>query len=210
MAARVSATVSRPGLPRASRVAHLCDLATLAVLFVLAAVLTAAMVLQYGHGEIPCPLCLLQRVALFAVCFGLMRHFREGDRGRGVGLALVAAVFLLLVSARQTLIDICPRPGHDYVGSAILGLHMPVWSVLVALGVILALSMQIAVVGEARQSSVPSARVVTAARWAGLYVCALCAINLVSAVLQCGLGACTTGGYSLLSSASTWTLLLST
>jgi hypothetical protein len=33
---------------------------------------------------------------------------------------------------------------------------------------------------------------------AGLYVIALCLINLVSAILQCGLGACHTTGYTLL------------
>lgn len=30
----------------------------IAMLFVLAGILTAAMVLQYGAGEVPCPLCL--------------------------------------------------------------------------------------------------------------------------------------------------------
>ena len=33
------------------------------VMLVIAAILTAAMVMQYRGGEIPCPLCLLQRVA---------------------------------------------------------------------------------------------------------------------------------------------------
>ena len=42
----------------------------LAVMAVIAAVLTAALVVQYGAGELPCPLCLLQRVAMLGVCFG--------------------------------------------------------------------------------------------------------------------------------------------
>ena len=42
------------------------------MLAVLAAILTAAMVMQYAFGEIPCPLCLLQRVAMFGCCFGLI------------------------------------------------------------------------------------------------------------------------------------------
>ena len=32
----------------------------------------------------------------------------------------------------------------------------------------------------------------------GLYVVALCAVNLISAVLQCNIGACHTTGYKLL------------
>jgi disulfide bond formation protein DsbB len=187
--------------PRPSRPADLAasagDLGLLAMLLVLAAVLTAAMVMQYGYGELPCPLCLLQRVAMFGICFGLMHHFRSRDRVRGVGLALVASVFLLVVSGRQTLLDICPRPGHEYVGSAVLGLHMPVWAVIVALAAIAALAVQVAVVG-ADPHREPQPRLARVAAWAGLYVTALCAINLVSAVLQCGFGACHTDGYRLL------------
>jgi uncharacterized integral membrane protein len=48
------------------------------MLAILAAILTAAMVLQYAFGEIPCPLCLLQRVAMFGCCFGLIRQLRAG------------------------------------------------------------------------------------------------------------------------------------
>ncbi len=39
----------------------------LAIMAVMAAVLTAASVLQYAAGELPCPLCLLQRVAMLLI-----------------------------------------------------------------------------------------------------------------------------------------------
>ncbi|MDP4023893.1 disulfide bond formation protein B [Methylobacterium sp. NEAU 140] len=182
--------------------ARLGDLGLLAMLTGLAAVLTVAMVLQYVDGELPCPLCLLQRVALFGVCFGLIRHFRPDDRGRGVGVALLGALSLLVIAGRQTLLDICPRPGHEYVGDAVLGLHMPVWSVLIALAVIAALAAQVAVVGGTAEGRVPSPRLVRVAGYVGLYVLTLCALNLVSAILQCGLGACHTDGYRMLGSAA--------
>jgi disulfide bond formation protein DsbB len=57
--------------------ATLNDLFLFAVMLTMAAILTAAMTFQYG-GEIPCPLCLLQRVAMFGVCFGIILHFRHG------------------------------------------------------------------------------------------------------------------------------------
>ncbi len=50
--------------------AQLYDLFLFAMMLVMAEILTFAMVLQYRGGEIPCPLCLLQRVAMFGVCFG--------------------------------------------------------------------------------------------------------------------------------------------
>src|ERR1700754_2979042 len=96
-----------------------------AMMVVIAGILTAAMTLQYVKGELPCPLCLLQRVAMFGICFGIMLDFRSGFSWRNVGLSLLCALFLLVISVRQTLLDIYPRPGHSYVGSTILGIHMP-------------------------------------------------------------------------------------
>ena len=48
------------------------ELFGLGMMAVIAGVLTAALFMQYGRGELPCPLCLLQRVAMLGVCFGLM------------------------------------------------------------------------------------------------------------------------------------------
>src|ERR1700723_4243405 len=94
------------------------------MLLALAGVLTAAMGFQYLDGEIPCPLCLLQRVAMFGCCFGLIVQLRSDDSERGTGIALIFAVLLLVISVRQTLLDLFPRAGHDYVGSAIFGIHL--------------------------------------------------------------------------------------
>ena len=184
---------------RVGLTARLDDLARCAMLVVLAAILTAAMILQYGYGEVPCPLCLLQRIAIFGICFALMLQDRRSDRARCIGLGIVSALFLLVVSARQTLLDICPLPGRSYVGSAVRGLHMPVWSVFVALAVIATFAVQLAVLGggESREAA-SSPLLARIAAIAGLYIIALCAMNLVSAILQCGLGACHTTGYKLL------------
>jgi disulfide bond formation protein DsbB len=181
---------------RSERLVRLGDWALLALLLVVAGILTAAIALQYGFGEVPCPLCLLQRIAMFGICFGVMRYFRQSDRTRSIGLGLVSALVLLIVAGRQTLLDICPLPGRSYIGSAVLGLHMPVWSVVVALATLAALTLHLVVIGESRAAGdEPSSKL---AGWAGIYVAALCAINLASAVLQCGFGQCHTTGYALL------------
>lgn len=179
--------------------ALLNDLALLAMMAVIAAILTTAMVLQYGYGELPCPLCLLQRAAMFGVCFGIILHFRHGYSVRNTGVSLLFALFLLIVSVRQTLLDIYPRPGHSYIGSAVLGLHMPVWSVLIALAILLAFAIKLTILGGEDLRSRPSAPALQKAGGAlGLYVIALCTINFVSVVLQCGFGECHTFGYKLL------------
>ena len=176
------------------------EAAMLAMMAVIAAILTAAMVMQYAFGELPCPLCLLQRVAMLGVCFGLMQNFRNGFSDRNLGYSLLFSVFLLIVAARQTLLDIYPRPGHEYVGSAVLGLHMPVWSILIAVALISAFALRLCVLGTEDGSRPPDrksslGRLATAL---SLYVIAIAMINFGSVVVQCGLSQCHTTGYALL------------
>jgi disulfide bond formation protein DsbB len=174
----------------------------LLVMIVVAAILTGAMTLQYANGELPCPLCLLERLALFGVCFGIVLNFRAGFSYQNTGFTLLAALFLLVVSVRQTLLDIYPRPGHEYIGSAVFGLHMPVWSIVIALAILLAYAIKLSVIGgdehlrEHDVSEFPRLR--KAAFALAAYVTAICAINLVSVIVQCGLGECHTFGYRLL------------
>ena len=174
----------------------------LAVVAVIAAILTAAMTLQYANRELPCPLCLLERVALFGICFGALANFRHGFSYRNTGYSLLFAVLLLVVSVRQTLLDIYPRPGHAYIGSAIFGIHMPVWSIIIAVSVLAAYAVKLAILGGdaflrgADVNAFPQIK--RGADAIGLYVIALAAVNLVSVVLQCGLGECHTFGYRLL------------
>lgn len=164
--------------------ARLADLALLAMVVALAGVLTAALVMEIAYGEKPCPLCLLERIGMFGICVGIVLHLRRGPSVRAIGLGFASALFLLVVSVRQVLLDICPRPGHSYVGSAVLGLHMPVWSVLVAVAVLAGFAGVLVAFGEAVWRPGPRhpgpAR---AAGWAGLYTAALCAINLITVAL---------------------------
>lgn len=174
----------------------------LAMMAVIAGILTAAMTLQYARGELPCPLCLLQRVALFGVCFGIMQNFRSGFSHQNTGFSLLFTILLLIVSVRQSLLDIYPRPGHEYIGSAIFGIHMPVWSIIIALSLLIAFAAKLAVLGgdqHLRDNDVKTFPLIDrAASLLSLTVIALGAINLVSAVLQCGVGQCHTFGYQLL------------
>ena len=137
---------------------------------------------------------------MLGVCFGLMQNFRNGFSDRNLGYSLLFSVFLLIVAVRQTLLDIYPRPGHEYIGSAVLGLHMPVWSILIATTLITAFAVKLCVFGaeggsgrRARRSGIGRLAMVLS-----LYVIAIALINFGSVVVQCGLGECHTIGYALL------------
>ena len=170
----------------------------LLMLVILAAILSAAMVLQYAFGEVPCPLCLLQRFAMFGCCFGIALQLRSGTSERGTGISLIFTILLLVLSVRQTLLDLIPRPGHEYVGSAIFGIHMPVWSVFIAVGLLLGFAIRLALVGGPRSAPEMGSTLRRIAQGVVIYVVFICAINFLSVVVQCGMGECHTSGYQLL------------
>ncbi len=185
---------------RALSLAH--HLFLVAMLAVIVLILTTAMALQYVWGELPCPLCLLERVALFGVAFGILQNLRGPFNDRNTGISLIFAILLLVVSVRQTLLDIYPRPGHEYIGTAVLGLHMPVWSVVIALCLLTAFALRLAVLGgDAHMRAHPVGSfgfLVRPVQVLGLAVLGLCAVNTLSVLVQCGLGECHTTGYALL------------
>ncbi|WP_297977643.1 disulfide bond formation protein B [uncultured Amaricoccus sp.] len=168
----------------------------------IAAILAAALALQLGKGELPCPLCLLERAAMFGAAFAMLQNLRHEYSSRNTGILLGFALFLLVVAVRQTLLDIYPRPGHAYIGSAVLGLHMPVWSVLIAVALIAAVALKLALLGGdshmrgARPSSFPLLG--RLAPFLALVLIGLALANFVLVVVQCGLGECHTEGYALL------------
>lgn len=81
---------------------------------------------QLVLGELPCPLCLLQRVAfVLAACgFGLNALF--GCRPSHYGLAIFGAIAGASISARQIMLHIVPGSGS--YGAALFGLHFYTWA----------------------------------------------------------------------------------
>ncbi len=159
-------------------------------------ILTAAMYMQLVHGENPCPICLIQRVAYFGICFGVMLNLRNGYSMRYEGLTLFVTILLLIMSTRQTLINIYPRLGHEYVGSAIMGLHMPVWSIVFAVLLLIAYSIRFCILGfsdyltEAHINTYPkTAFLASVLCW---FIIALCGFNVLTTYLQCGFSTCYT------------------
>ncbi|WP_108649910.1 disulfide bond formation protein B [Dongshaea marina] len=98
-------------------------------LFLLSLVLIAGLVFQFILNELPCPLCLLQRVGFAAVMFGFLLNVVEGPRKRHYGLILVAALFGAAVALRQISLHVIP--GTPPYGSAILGLHYYTWAFVI-------------------------------------------------------------------------------
>lgn len=106
-------------------------------------VLLGAFFVQFVEKELPCPLCMLQRMAMMLSAMGpfyLLGKLRStGSIGvdvmaRAYGMSILAAVLGLVMSSRQVLLHILPGdPGY---GSAVFGMHLYSWGVVVFLVVL--------------------------------------------------------------------------
>ena len=90
-------------------------------LYALALVLAAAFSAQLVLHELPCPLCLLQRIQFAVLAIGPILNIRWGPRPSHYALSLLAAAAGAAFSTRQILLHI--MPGDAGYGTALLGYH---------------------------------------------------------------------------------------
>lgn len=109
-------------------------------------ILLMAFAFQFFWYELPCPLCLLQRVGFLLMGIGFLMNLRFGLHPVHYTLVLLSAVYTGFVALRQILLHIIPGTG-DY-GSAIFGLHMYTWSFIFVVLVIIATAV---ILGASRQ-----------------------------------------------------------
>lgn len=93
------------------------------------AVLAMAFYGQFTQDELPCPLCLLQRVATVAVLCGLMLNVVKGPKPDHYSIMIISASYGAAVSLRQISLHIVPGTGS--YGVPFMGMHYYTWAFLV-------------------------------------------------------------------------------
>ncbi|MDA1007547.1 MAG: disulfide bond formation protein B [Planctomycetota bacterium] len=108
-------------------------------------VLLGAYYIQFAEGEFPCPLCILQRMAMLLTILGsasILLASRQGpiefhSYSAGYGMSVLGAVIGSIIALRQIALHIAPGdPGY---GSPAFGLHLYTWA-LIVFGVVAAVS----------------------------------------------------------------------
>ena len=124
-------------------------------------ILLGAFYYQFGAGEYPCPLCMLQRMAMILACIGplwIVREIRRrqltpSDIASAYGLSVLAAVLGAYLSTRQILLHIVPPdPGY---GGTVLGLHLYTWALVTFVVVIVYVALAM-VFAKATYPAVPT------------------------------------------------------
>ena len=98
-------------------------------LLALLMVLSGSLYLQFGVGEQPCPLCLVQRSAMIGLAVGPMLNLVSGIKARNYAIAILAACAGSAGSIRQILLHIA-TPGDPGYGPAVMGYHLYTWALI--------------------------------------------------------------------------------
>ncbi|WP_338700102.1 disulfide bond formation protein B [Bradyrhizobium sp. 26S5] len=157
-------------------------------LYGLALLLAAAFAAQLVLHELPCPLCLLQRILFALLAIGPILNIRFGPRPSHYAMFLLTAVLGATVSSRQVLLHILP--GDAGYGSALLGYHYYTWALIAFIAAIVLLAAMLLFDGQFNHRAAPGASPGKFAQGAVWLVVVLTALNVLSTLLECGFGAC--------------------
>lgn len=171
-------------------------------LLAVSAVLCFAFADQLLFGELPCPLCLLQRMGFVLAGFGLALNLKFGQRASHYGVLALGAAAGFMYAVRQVLLHI--TPGSGSYGDPFMGLHFYTWAAILFFVMIVGAALLTlfdrgfrATVREAPPEEHRDRLALTAL----IVFTLLVAANGISTLLECGGGLCPDNpmGYELLS-----------
>jgi len=160
-------------------------------LLLLSAPLLGAFGIQIFMQELPCPLCLLQRMGMLGVAVGLLMNLKFGIRPMHYGLSITAALIGAAVSTRQILLHIVPTPnGVMGYGDAVLGLHLYTWALVVFMASIAGIALLMIFMKWSENINEENITLNSVEKFIFALFILLALANTVGAFLECGISPC--------------------
>ena len=146
------------------------------------AILLIGFVLQFVLNELPCPLCLLQRIGFIMIMFGLLLNVVYGPQSRHYGVVLIGALYGVATSLRQVSLHVIPgTPGY---GSPILGMHYYTWAFVLFVTTILVVAVILMLTNKG-ESSAPY-EMTSLGGISCLLAISVVALNVIGTFAECG------------------------
>lgn len=97
-------------------------------LVIICALLSLVFFDQLYHFDLPCPLCLLQRICFIAIGLAMLMNLYLGIKESHYGLMILGTLLGLGISVRQIYLHLVPNdPGY---GQLFLGANLYIWSAI--------------------------------------------------------------------------------
>jgi disulfide bond formation protein DsbB len=151
-------------------------------------ILTLAFIFQWIFHELPCPLCLLQRVGFLITGTGFLLNLRYSLRPSHYAISLIGALFTSFVALRQIALHVVPGTGA--YGSSIFGLHMYTWSFIASMAIICFTAILLSIDAQYRvpESNLKGGKFLASILM--IIMLALALSNFVAVLNECGLYSC--------------------
>jgi disulfide bond formation protein DsbB len=147
-----------------------------------------ALLIQFYLGELPCPLCLLQRFGFMGMMVALCLNLHFGYKASHVSMSLLFAVFTAFVALRQIALHVIP--GTESYGSAVYGLHLYTWSFIISMTFVIFNSFVLSLEIPTEKRVIIDKTSKTIQTISFLLVGIVIVINIVSVFLECGFSQC--------------------
>lgn len=155
-----------------------------------------AFIFQFVLYELPCPLCLMQRVGFLAIAVGPLLNLRCGFYPSHYSLVLTSAIVTAFIALRHVALHVVPgTKGHT---TPIFGLHLYTWVFVITVTIICVTSL---ILGINRQYQIKECTVSNKIiNVLFIAILGLVVANIISVFLQCGFLSCPDDptGYRLL------------
>ena len=151
-------------------------------------VLALAFIDQIWFGDLPCPLCILQRAGFFAAGFGIALNLIFGPKPSHYGMAIIGAVAGGAISMRQILLHIVPGTGS--YGPPVFGLHLYTWAFIAAVVIVVGCAIMMLDDRQFSRAEPMSVRLKALPLSALLLFLVLAVANVFSTIALCGAGFC--------------------
>ncbi len=150
-------------------------------LVIVCIILIIAFYQQLTDHDLPCPLCLLQRICFIGVGLCLCMNLMTGIRISYYGLIVLSSLLGLGIALRQIFLHV--SPGDIGYGSPLLGLYLYTWS---AIGFIIIIGLSAIALLFERGFYEPGQQPGRWSYfWASLFLLLILA-NGISTLLECG------------------------
>lgn len=158
----------------------------LAGLLVVIMVLLIAFYDQFAIQQLPCPLCLLQRICFIAVGLCMSMNLSRGIKASHYGLMIFSALLGFAIAIHQVFLHIAP--GDSGYGSPFWGLHLYAWAAIGFITIIGFIGIALFFNQGFNDNDAPASSRST--KLVITFFIALIAANAISTLFECGLGVC--------------------
>ena len=151
-------------------------------------VLALALIDQLWFRDLPCPICILQRVAFIAAGYGIALNLLFGPRPSHYGMTIIGAAVGGAIALRQILVHIVPGSGS--YGNAVFGMHLYTWAFICFTLIIVGTAVLLFYERQFTRSEPWSSRLDVLALTTLATFILLAVVNIFSTPLLCGFGLC--------------------